>query len=221
MKLKWLCLTAILLLAITSAVQAMPEGVYFLQDDFNLTFGATGNPLSAGSSLSAWGRLVRWSAEQRVGYFTLNCSTTQGAVNVAGEAKSVTNFDIGTFKITTGSMGAGTVLWSGTVKDFLMIKNDDGSQFDAAQYDRPSYEKNPSSFITVGHGSFNKTEGSWQDSRIDLGWFGTYNWTYDAPVNEATSLDGNLQGKLVPEPSSMIAGLMFLGMFGARLKLRK
>lgn len=220
-KIRWLIITATLLLAIAGSLQAMPASLYFVQDDFEQTFGATGNPGSANTEIYAWGKLVRWDVNQVIGVFELTCKTTNGAVD--NGTQWVTNYDQGTITIMTKSTN-GTLLWSGNVSFVQTIANKNGSMFSALPYTRPTYDSEPSAFMSIGSAQFTRTAGSWTDSAIGMSWLGTYNWNYDAEdIADATWMSGNLQGKLVavPEPSSLAACLAFLAPLAARIRRKQ
>lgn len=222
MKIRWLILTATLLLAIAGSLQAMPASLYFVQDDFEQTFGTTGNPGSANTAIFAYGKIVNWNVNQVVGFFTINCSTTSGAVD--NGTQWVTDYDQGNITISSKSMGTGTVYWAGDVNFVQTIANKDGSMFSASAYDRPSYDTEPSAFASVGSAQFTRTAGTWADSAIGMRWLGTYNWNYDAEnIADATWMSGNLQGELVavPEPSSMAACLMLFAPLANRIRRKQ
>lgn len=221
MKMRWLILTATLLLAIAGSLQALPANMYFVQDDFEQTFGATGNPGSANTEIHAWGKIVRWDVNQVVGFFDITCKATNGAVD--NGTQWVTTYDQGAMVINSKSTG-GTLLWSGGVNSLQTIVNKDGSVFAASAFDRPYYDKEPTEFLSVGSASFTRTAGSWADSGLAMNWLGTYNWNFDAEnVADATWMSGNLQGKLVavPEPSSLAACLVFLAPLAARIRRKQ
>ena len=198
---------------------AMPQSSYFCQDDFTLTFGALGNPLAAGTSIDADGRLLFWNDNKLAGWFTIS-----GVMSQAGQVSNgmwTTVFDSGTINITTKPTG-GATLWAGTVDHFTVTGYlDPNLRFNASAYPRPTYETEPTEFISVGAAAFTRTGGTWTDPQLYMDWAGSYNWNYDADTpQESTTLYGNLQGKLcIPEPGTVTA--LVCGLVGLTGLLRR
>lgn len=202
-----LALVLVVLFALLAvSAQAMPQSMYFMQDDYILDFGQTGNPLSGGTTIDAVGRIVLWNVETFAGSFVLSSVAGGPAVDLGNQWRM--NFNQGTFKITSLPYGNGITLWEGTVDYFYVTGNNDNSKFSAAAYNRPAYETEPSEFNQVATARFTRTGGTWTDPAIGMEWGGTYNINYDATtLPESSMLIGNLQGKLVvvPEPGGLLA----------------
>lgn len=200
-----LAVTSVICLA-GAAVWAMPESQYFVQDNFLMTYGEVGNPLSAGTTVETYGsinRLIHWDVPQTAAYFSLS-GVASNAGQINGAVTSMV-FDTGSFTITSEANGGGIVLWTGTIQNLSVQSNLSALPYPASGYPRPSFESQPVDFEGVGSGVFIRTGGTWTDSKLILDWFGTYDTNYDA---EHTMATGDLQGRLiVPEPGS-IAGLL-------------
>ena len=192
------------LLTVATSLWAMPLDAYFAQDDFVLTFGSLGNPLASDATIVANGRLLNWTTNKISGWFTISAAATNAAQIVNDQW--ITNFDQGTFKITSGINGGGSVLWSGTVDQFIVKGYTNPGISIPATFSRPSYESEPTEFLAVGDAAFTRTSGTWTDQSLKLDWMGSYNWSYDADtVSESSLIYGNLQGRLiVPEPGSIL-----------------
>lgn len=196
----------------------MPQPAYFLQDDFVLTFGSTGNPLATGTNIRTIDystRLLNWNDNNLAGWFHLNADLSSGETN--GGVWTM-NFTSGSFSITDGPTG-GTVYWSGTVDQLTLSGYVTSPLFGypATGYPRPAYETEPTEFVAVGAGRFTRQSGTWTDTQLLLDWVGSYNWNYDASTpQDSTSIIGNLQGRLVvPEPGSVVALLSgLIGLVG-------
>lgn len=213
-----ICAIAVLCLAATGA-WAMPEPIYFAQDNYTITFGELGNPISAGTSISAAGHLVRWDAEHIIAYFTLTATAPTAGTETGG--LGTTNFSNGTFKITSEAGGAGNLLWTGSVRNFNMSVYTDFTTRFPVTYARPAYEDQPTEYWGIGSAAFDRTGGQWTDSHLAFDWFGTYNWNFDeVPPQDATYAIANLQGRLlVPDAGSataLLCGLVGLTGFVAR-----
>lgn len=209
---------AVALLLVGVTAQAMPKSSYFLQDDFIMTFGQTGDMLAAGTEMSGSGRLLDWDKNKLVGWFAFDAKVTYAGQASNGEW--MLTFDDGTFNITKPT--GGTTLWAGTI-DHFTIKGytDPSTRFAAANYLRPIYENQPTEFISVGGAKFIRTAGAWTDPTLLLDWIGAYNLNLDADTPaESTNIFGNLQARLVvPEPAgivAMICGLVGLVGFGVK-----
>ena len=215
-----LCFAAVVVLVVSgSCLQAAPEAMYFVQDDFWQIFGEQGNPGSAGTQIGADGRLVLWDVDQVAGWWTLSAVTTAGAFD-NGSGQWQTNYEQGTVTVTDSRTG-GNVLWQGSVVSLYTLVNMDQSPFDATAYDRPDYENQPETFLSVGFGEFARTGGSWLDPGLVLDWMGTYNWNFNgATPGESSEMYGNIQGKLVvvPEPASFVSLLLLTGGLAGRCR---
>jgi hypothetical protein len=209
----WNVIIAVLgLMALGVAASAMPEPTYFCQDDFTLTFGETGNPLSVGTELSADGRLLKWNDNKLAGWFSFHGVMSQPGV-VSGNTWTMI-FDSGTFEIHSTKTG-GTRYWAGSIEHFTLTGYvDPDGRYDATDpsaYPRPAYEDEPTEFISVGAAEFDRIPGlpggTWTDPQIFMQWIGSYNWNYDEDTPEdSNTLYGNLQAKIVvPEPAGLIA----------------
>lgn len=187
------------------AAQAMPEAAYFCQDDFIMTFGELGQPLSVGTTIEGDGRLLFVNQNKLAGWFTFSAT-----VSYAGQSNNGMwrlDFDTGTFKITSKPTG-GTVYWSGTIDNLTFIGYDDPNmRYSAADYPRPIFETEPTEFLSVGKAKFTRLDGTWTDPELFLDWIGSYNWNYDEDtLEQSTNIFGNLQARLVvPEPSGIVA----------------
>jgi hypothetical protein len=210
------------LVALAVAAKAMPEPTYFCQDDFTMTFGATGNPLAAGTELIADGRLLHWNDNKLAGWFSFDAVMSQPGV-VSGNTWTMT-FDSGTFEIHSTKTG-GTRYWAGSIDHFTLTGYvDPDARYDATDmltYPRPGYEDEPTEFISVGAAKFDRIPGlpggTWTDPQIFMEWAGSYNWNYDENLpQESNTLYGNLQGKIgVPEPAGIVALLSgIIGLVG-------
>lgn len=194
--------------------------LFFLQDDLTLEFGETGNLLAAGTTIHSDGRLLYWEKTSRVAWFTLDGHTTGGTT---ANGLWTIDFNDGTviapdiypvLKITTQPLGAGTVLWTGTINHFTLTGHVDlanhvdlDGTFPATIYDRPGYV-HQTEYISVGAGQFSRTSGDWSYSQLVMDWVGGYEWDYDGDtLAESNYIYGNLQGKLttVPEPTGVLA----------------
>jgi hypothetical protein len=207
---KWSVILAVLgLVALGVAASAMPEPTYFCQDDFTLSFGATGNPLAAGTELVADGRLLHWNDNKLAGWFSFDAVMSQPG-QISGNTWTMT-FDSGTFTIHSTKTG-GSNIWTGTIDHFTLTGFvDPDARYDATTYPRPSYESEPTEFISVGDAAFTRLTGvaggSWTDPKLVMPWAGSYNWNYDQDTpQDSDTLYGNLQAKLaVPEPAGIVA----------------
>lgn len=213
---RWSVILAVLgLVAMAIAANAMPEPTYFCQDDFTMTFGATGNPLAVDTELIADGRLLHWDDNKLAAWFSFDAVLSQPG-QVSGNTWTMT-FDSGTFTLHTTKTG-GATLWAGTI-DHLTFTGyvDEDVRYDASVYDRPVYEDEPTEFISVGDAKFTRTGGTWTDPQIFMQWAGSYNWNYDENLpQDSNTLYGNLQAKLVvPEPAGVVALLSgIIGLVG-------
>jgi hypothetical protein len=213
-----LAVTATLLL-IGVGASAMPKSEYFCQDDFVLTYGAVGQPMAVGTTISADGRLLLWDSNTIAGWFAMDATVTKAGQSSNGQWNMT--FSTGTFKITSKPIG-GTTYWEGSVSNLSFTGYDLASTlYDAAGYNRPGYVFDPLKFTSVGGATFTRTGGTWTDPTISMSWLGNYNWTYDNTTPETSNhLLGNLQARLVaPEPGSlaaMLCGLVGIGHYWRR-----
>lgn len=196
---------AAILVLVGVGTQAMPKPQYFCQDDFIMTFGEVGQPLAAGTTIAADGRLLMWSDNLLAGWFTMNATVSHAGQSSSGVWSLV--FDTGTFKITSRPDGSGTTYWEGSIEQLTLTGYDQFStHYAAAGYPRPAYAVQPEQFVSVGAASFARSGGTWTDPKLQMDWLGGYNWTYDNSTPETSShIYGNLQGMLTPEPGSLAA----------------
>lgn len=212
-----------MLLVSTGAFAATPEW-YLAQDDFVLTYAVPNNPGSAGSSFFADGRLMPWSNNTITHWFDISGSTALGAQSVGNQW--VTDYSGSVLTIYADNLGVpGPIVWQGTATSLVTIVNKDASLFPVTDppYDRPAYATDPDNFNSVGDALFVRTSGTWLDNEVVIPWLGTYNWNYvyDQQGNQVKQ-KGNMQGKLtIPEPMSVILGVVGLAAVGGFRRLRK
>lgn len=206
-----LAITTVLILAGIGAL-AMPKSEYFCQDDFVLSFGAIGDPMAAGTTITADGRLLLWDSNTIAGWFTM--TGTLKPVSQPGNGTWQLVFDSGTFKVMSSPIN-GTTYWQGNISNLTMTGYDQSSAtYSAAGYQRPGYVTDPAEYLSVGTAIFTRTDGTWTDPELHMNWLGSYNWTYDnATPATSNNLLGNLQAELsTPEPGSIAA--LFCGLTG-------
>lgn len=231
-----IALAALLALS-AGAVQA--QEWYLAQDDFTqwFTAGVEGGPADFVSS----GQLMSWAAGPSgdgniVAYFTIAGSTTgvASATPVTGGTQYVTPYSA-TMSVRVGSSPTSTLLWQGnaTFLDTKVVKDGTGTTvsvpWNAVDFPRPSWETEPTSFLSVGSGSFARTGGLWLYTAMELPWLGTYNWRYgtegdsSSPYYGLPYQRGNIQGAIiaVPEPMTVMLAMLGLGSVAGFGRLRR
>jgi len=202
---------AIVLTLSVGAVQA--QQYYFLQDDLEVDYSVSGDPLAAGTEIWMGGSLVDWNNPGLVvGYFQMFGKATAAASNYGPDPNQwVMNFDdqgagyyFAIYDTYSPSGGYQVLRWQAKIQEFV-VRGYWANPNDAypAGYPRPSYETQPLTYDNVGYATFApKTAGDRPYQTVTLDWFGIYNGRYD---DTRDVLLGNLQGRLsvVPEPGAL------------------
>jgi len=212
----------VVVLLVASVVSANAGQYYFAQDDFTLTFGAQGQPGAAGGTFTATGYIKQWTANTAIAWFSLTGKTTAGAAPVG--TQYLTTYDLSTLTIYAGLVKGNTTttLWAGNGWLNTLV-NADASTF--TPNIQPWYETQPVQYNSIGSADFmaTSTSGTFTSPEF-VAQLGTYNWSYDnvTPALRTTQF-GNTQGKLeaVPEPMSVMLGIMGLGSVAGFMKLRR
>lgn len=226
---KVLLFVLVMLVAISVSASAAVGGIYFAQDDFIMRW--TSGLGSIGTTIVADGDIA-YPTGSVLGTFDLTGTQNVAVLDLGWGYKTTYDATLTIKDISN------TVLWNGTGSVYTIVNKTGGpwlpAYFDATGYDHPAgwnlgdgndvgpYAEN---FRSIGAGSFDvKVSGTWSDPVIAIPWLGTYDWRYiDGSTQQSGQLNGNMQGKLqaVPEPMSVMLGLMGLGSIAGLRKLRK
>ncbi len=223
----------VILMLVSASIASIAEPIFFLQDDFVLTFGKAGDPWSAGTEFYADGRIMDWNLDTRLAYFVVSGKATEDAV-VVGDEKFLnlnggdTNDGYDLFEVYGGRVGKNYVnlLWRGTIDYFYIIERTDGTDYlvnSANGFDRPSRVTEPTYYEQRGYASFTATytTSGWNYPFLAMKWTGFYNIDPDSEI-PPTQHDANMQGKLVVPEFMPTIPLMtgVISLFGVLKKSR-
>jgi len=203
---------ALMLCALIGGAQAQP---YWLNDNWTYIFGSgtnatnwllAGNP-GTFSSVTQFDSTINDSAQNLVGYYFLTGTGTGTGSGIDLTGMTLTIYD------TTGT----NIVWTGSANSSVLpfSQNVPQANFQQAPYNPPFGTYTLAGGIQNGVGSpivFTKTSGSAAYSAVDLDWLGL-----ELNSNLVNGKQGNLDGEItpltstVPEPASIVLGLMGLG----------
>ncbi len=208
-------------LALLIATTASANGLFFLQDDFDQAF--VNGIGQAGMVVTGSGWVKDWSTGVNLYYFTLNATNSSAGYVVGSEFR--TDYDQAT--MTWYAPGTADVVNSMDGWFYTKVKlTGNGPQwpdyYDATVYDGPGYTglgegSSPvrpyaENFRSVGGGHFGD---------FSLEWLGTYNWGYYTDGQGILHQTGNIQAKVVPEPMSVMLGVLGLSSVAGLRRLRR
>jgi len=229
-------LALLAVLSTTAAYAVYPTNWWFAQDDALLDFSATpGNPGGAGATFSvSAGTLAKYNdASSVLGNFTI-AGTWASLVTTPTEYVTTYNSTI----TITGINGYAGSSWIGSGNIVTRVQKTSvvsGNPLLPDTYLTSSLglpvPTNGSGlqneYRSIGYGDFVASVATGNFAGItefQAPWLGTYNWRYDfnangLPVKQHSNAQGELNA--VPEPMSILLGIMGLGSVAGFRKLRR
>jgi len=211
----------ILVLLLSVLVGTAQADQYYLNDNWTYIFGTGTNAtnwLSSGftgtfSSITQFDSTINDPAQNLIGYYFLT-----GTGSGTGSGLDLTNLKLNIYDLT------GThIIWTGSADSSILAlsQNVPQTNFQQAPYVTPGGLYSLAGGIQKGVGSpivFEKISGSLDGSTIDLNWLGL-----SIESKFPNGKEGNLDGAIttIPEPASVLLGLMGLGSLAGFGGLRK